>query len=75
MRTLSETQGPFPRWLPTAQGGLLAVQQCHISVMGTFADALRSVFKPLSCDSSQNFEEVFYTVAADECENQPNKRK
>ena len=44
-------------------------------MMGTSVEALTLVFKPHSCDSPQNFKDVFDAVAEDKCENQPKKRK
>lgn len=66
---------PFPREVLTTQGGSLVGQQGQTSTTGTSVDALTLVFKPLSCDSPQNFKDVFDAMAEDKCENQPKKRK
>lgn len=66
---------PFPQEVLTTRGSSLAGQQGQTSMMGTSVDALTLVFKPQSCDSPQNFKDVFDAVAEDKCENQPKKRK
>lgn len=75
MRTLLSgalKAAPFPRRMLTAQEGLLVEYQGQIIMMGTSADALTLVFKPLSSDSPQNFKDA---VAEDKYENKPKKRK
>lgn len=51
------------------------VEQGHISMMGTSAGARTLVFKLPSCDSPQNFKDVFDVLAEDMYENQPKKSK
>lgn len=45
------------------------MQQGQISMTGTSVDVFTLVFKPLLCDSPQNFKDIFDILAENECEN------
>lgn len=64
---------PFPPEVLTTHGGSLVGQQGQTGTTGTSVDALTLVFKPLPCDSPQNFKDVFDAMAEAQCENQPKK--